>query len=189
MKFLVLGLLLLSACGGEADGKSGVVRVAVPSPRQFDSTTATLKPRPTPTPSPTPQITPEPTPGLPPPSGALIQAASGMQQGIASSYCWTSPGHSGCHAQGAPSQSSVLIVAKGEVVLLKIDAGRSPNAESIRPFQGGSREGYPSQKIDPALETSLTVDLAPGRWQLDLCATWAGHGNPCWLFEIFIPES
>lgn len=189
MKFVAAAfLLLVAACGGSADGRSGVVEVSVPTPRINDAAIETLKPRPTPEPTPTPVLTPAPTPGMPPPQGSSITAASGTQQGASSSFCWTSVGYEGCRDFGPPSQPGPLTVANGETVLLKIAAARPPNKESLRPFQGGSREGYPAQDIDPALETSLTVDLAAGGWQLDLCATWNGNGQVCWLFEVFIPE-
>lgn len=73
-------------------------------------------------------------------------------------------------------------------MLLVIDADRPPDEESIRPFQG-QRAGYPAQRIDAALETELVIDLDPGTWSMDLCATWHGHGQPiCWLFSLQVQE-
>lgn len=74
----------------------------------------------------------------------------------------------------------------GETVLLRLDADRRPSEETVRPFQG-SRGEYPAQRIEPALETELRMDLEPGNWSLDLCATWHGHGQPvCWLFTVTV---
>lgn len=110
----------------------------------------------------------------------------GSQVGAPSSYCWTGGGKGACQDYPAPSQASSLQVKRGEVVTLKLDADKAPDAESIRPFQGPTRTGYPSSKIDPALQTSLTIDLEPGEWNMDLCATWTGHGQPCWLFRLSV---
>lgn len=185
---LPLVVVLFVACGGS--GRSGPVRIGAPSIPPGDGNPAeTLEPGPTPTPTPVP--TPTPTPGptptpLPPPAGATITSGGGTQEGAPNSFCWSSQvgGPSRCYEHSPPSQPKSLLVAAKETVLVRIEAQTPPDDESVRPFQG-SRAGYPSQQIDPALETDLTVDLPKGEWSLDLCATWHGRGDPiCWLFRL-----
>lgn len=163
--------------------------MTVPSPPSRAGAIATLEPPPTPTPTPVPvPATPRPTATpLDPPSEATIRAASGTQRGAPNSYCWVyGDGRSECRDTVTPSQPTALAVKKGETVLLRIGAAAPPNEEKIRPFQG-SRSGYPQQAVDPALETSLQIDLDPGVWDMDLCATWRGHGEPvCWLFKLSV---
>lgn len=139
--------------------------------------------------SPGPGATPTP---LPPPAGAEVQAASGVQRGRANPYCWsvTRGAQSECF-DGEDDPETPLRVRSGEVVTLVIRASRPPDETSIRAFRG-SRADYPSQKVDPALRTDLTLDLPPDGWQLDLCAAWYGHGEPiCWVFslDVFSPET
>jgi hypothetical protein len=178
--------LMAASCGGPPRGEP-TVEVGVPSIEPQRVTIRTLEPgpSPTPTPVPTPTPTPGPTPApLAPPRGASIKAASGTQQGAVSSYCWSSGNSTQCVDTVAPNQASALAVKEREKTLLRIDADQGPDDESVRPFQG-SRSGYPSSKIQPALETELTIDLAPGEWMMDVCATWYGHGEPvCWLFRL-----
>jgi hypothetical protein len=121
-----------------------------------------------------------------PPSGASITSAAGTQKGAPNSYCWSSQvgGPSQCYEYPQPSQPSGLLVASGETVLIRLLAQIPPDNEAARPFRG-TREGYPSQRIDPALETDLKVDLPKGDWSMDLCAAWHGRGEPiCWLFRM-----
>lgn len=184
-------LLLAAACGGSASGQGDpVVEVKGPRTGPRQAASQELEPLPTPTPAPpTPTPSPKPTPTpLPPPRGSAIRAAAGTQAGAPHSYCWSAqPGARGeCFEHGTPSQGRALSVRSGEVVLLALDADRAPNDETIRAFKG-SRSSYPSQRISPALETELTLDLEPGDWSLDLCATWHGHGEPiCWLFRLSV---
>lgn len=144
-------------------------------------------PTPTPTPKPTPAPTPGPTPTpMPPPASTTMKSAAGTQTGAPSPYCWSEQvgGPSRCYDHKEPQQAQALVVKAGEVVLLKIDADIAPNRESIRPWQG-ARSEHPSQSIDPALETDLTVDLPKGTWHMDVCATWHGRGDSiCWLFKL-----
>lgn len=185
---LALAVALGASCGGP--GRSGPVRIGAPtiSP-DGGGAFRTLEPGPTPspTPSPTPTPTPGPTPTpLPPPAGATITSAAGTQEGDPASYCWSSQvgGPSQCYEHAPPSQPNALLVGEKEVVLIRLDARTAPDQESVRPFQG-SRTGYPSQDIPPAIETDLTVDLPKGEWQVDLCATWHRRGDPvCWLFRF-----
>jgi hypothetical protein len=184
---LLFPLVLLAACGGRS--RANVIKVNVPSIEPQRVAIQTLEPAPPPTPSPTPSPTPIPTASpvpVPPPRAATITAAAGSQQGDVGSYCWSDQvgGPSKCYTNDAQSHASVLAVKAKEKVILRIDAGISPDDESIRPFQG-SRSGYPDQSIEPALETELTIDLPDGTWSMDLCAAWHGRGQPiCWLFKI-----
>jgi hypothetical protein len=186
---LASALVVLAFCGQTGPHRNRpAVRVTVPSQRPRDAAIETLEPAPTPSPSPSPgqPTPPRPTPTpLEPPRSATIRAAAGAQKGAQSSHCWVyGDGRSACRTYPVPSQSSPLRVRKGESVILSIDAAISPNEEKIRPFQT-SRDGYPQSTIDPALETSLEIDLDEGVWDMDLCATWRGHGPPvCWLFRL-----
>jgi len=172
-----------------------VVDVRVPDPAISDVAPRTLAPVPTPEPTPTPIASPSPTPGptptpLPPPKAASLQTSGGTQLGAPGAYCWTPVrgGASDCYDNPPPSQSKQLRARSGEVGLLKIDAVRAPNEETVRAFQG-SRAGYPANRIEPALRTDLTIDLPEGTWSLDVCATWYGHGEPiCWLFVLDVAE-
>jgi hypothetical protein len=185
----VVLLSALAACSGRTG--NGAVRIEGPSFEPRRIAIRTLEPGPSPTPTPTPSPTPVPTPTptpVPPPSSASMTSAAGTQEGDVSSYCWSEQvgGPSRCYSHDRPHQDKGLLVHKGEKVLLKIDAQIPPDDESVRPFQG-SRSGYPSQRIDPALETELTVDLPEGDWSMDLCATWHGRGQPiCWLFALAV---
>lgn len=184
---LVLPLVLLAACGGRS--RANVIKVGVPSIEPERISIRTLEPAPPPTPTPTPSPTPSPSPTpdpVPPPRAATITSGAGAQGGAVGSYCWSEQvgGPSTCYRNDAPEQASVLAVKPSEKVLLRIDATIAPDDESIRPFQG-SRSGYPDQRIDPALETELTIDLPEGTWSMDLCAAWHGRGQPiCWLFKL-----
>jgi hypothetical protein len=123
---------------------------------------------------------------VPPPSGATITAAAGTQQGAPNSFCWSTQvgGPSQCYSYPQPSQSTGLLVASGETTLVRIAVQIPPDQEAARPFRG-TREGYPSEQIPPAIETDLRVDLPAGDWSLDLCATWHDRGEPiCWLFRL-----
>ncbi|HVL82379.1 MAG TPA: hypothetical protein VM840_12395, partial [Actinomycetota bacterium] len=93
-----------------------------------------------------------------------------------------------CQDHPTPDQTYALTVRSRETVLLILDADRAPNQETIRPFQGSDRRAHQPQPVQPALETSLTVDLPAGEWNLDLCATWTGYGQPCWLFRLNVVE-
>lgn len=186
-RLVALFVVLFAACGGS--GRSGPVRIGAPSIPPDENPAETLEPGPTPSPSPAP--TPTPTPGptptpLPPPAGATITSAAGTQEGSPNSFCWNAQagGASRCYEHPPPSQPRALLVDEKETVLIRLEAQTLPDDESVRPFQG-SRQGYPSQQIDPALETDLTVDLPKGEWSMDLCATWHGRGDPiCWLFRF-----
>lgn len=146
----------------------------------------TLEPPPTPTP------TAPPTPPPPPmeaPTGAALQAASGSQAGAPSSFCWSASagGHADCRDLPPPVQAEGLSVRRGETVTVEIQATAAPSDASIRPWQGSS-EGVPSQRIEPALVGRLQLDLEPGDWSMDLCATWRGHGKRCWLFRLDVAQ-
>ena len=191
-RHVVLGWLTVAvfagaACGGSRSG--GTVTIGGPSlePRRVTIRTLEPGPRPTPTPSPTPSPSPGPPPSpIPPPAGATITSAAGTQEGAPNSFCWSTQvgAASSCYEHAEPSQGGKLIVRRSETALLRIEARIPPSEESVRPFQG-SRSGFPAQPVDPALETDLTVDLPPGEWSLDLCATWHGRGQPiCWLFRF-----
>jgi hypothetical protein len=123
---------------------------------------------------------------VPPPSGATITSAAGTQKGAPNSFCWSTQAGapSQCYHYPPPSQPTGLLVASHETVLIRIQVQIPPDQEAVRPFRG-SREGYPSQQIPPAIETDLKVDLPSGDWSLDLCATWHDRGEPiCWLFRL-----
>lgn len=188
--FFLLSLLataMLAACSGRSS--PGAVRIEGPSFEPKRVTIRTLEPGPTPTPTPSPTPTPLPTPTpvpVPPPSAATLTSAEGTQEGQVASFCWSEQvgGQSRCYSHDQPGHSSGLVVAPGEETMLRLDAQIPPDDESIRPFQG-SRSDFPSKRIDPALETELTIDLPEGRWSMDVCATWHGRGQPiCWLFAL-----
>lgn len=194
---LVVPLLALAACGGQARG--GPIKIEGPSlPPLQTIPIRTLEPIPSDTPAPTP--TPSPTSTaraapsgtpIPPPAGATITSHGGTQSGAPSSFCWSDQegGPSTCYTHDHQDQATSLAVRSGEKVVLKIQASISPDEESIRPFQG-SRSGYPSQNIDPALQTDLTVNLPEGKWSMDLCATWHSRGQPiCWLFALNVTKA
>jgi hypothetical protein len=187
LSFGLLALLTAAACSGRSDG--GVVKIDGPSFEPRRIAIRTLEPGPTlsPSPSPSPSPTPGPTPvPVPPPRASSVTSAAGTQQGDVSSFCWSEQvgGPSRCYSHDQPAQSKGLVVTSGEKVILRIDAQISPNDESIRPFQG-TRSGHPSHRIDPALETELTLELPEGQWSMDVCATWHGRGQPiCWLFLL-----
>lgn len=187
LRFLLVPLLLLAACGGPS--RANVIKVDVPSIEPERVAIRTLEPAPPPTASPTPSPTPVPTPTpepVAPPRQATVTSAAGVQAGDVGAYCWSEQvgGPSRCFANEPPSQPSALQVKPKEKVLLRIDVAIPPDDESIRPFQG-SRSGYPDQQVDPALETELTIDLPDGTWSMDLCAAWHARGQPiCWLFKL-----
>ncbi|MEA2493103.1 MAG: hypothetical protein QOJ29_1014 [Thermoleophilaceae bacterium] len=185
-------LFALAACGGQARG--GAIKIEGPSlPPLQRVPIRTLEPAPseTATPSPAPSATataiPSPTgTPIPPPAGASMTSKAGTQNGSPSSYCWSDQegGPSKCYTNDQQSPSAALAVKSGEKVVLKIQALIPPDQESVRPFQG-TRSGYPSSQIDPALQTDLTVNLPEGKWSMDLCATWHSRGQPiCWLFSL-----
>lgn len=185
-------LLIASSCGGSSDA-DGVVKIDGPSfePRRVAIQTLEPGPPPTPTPKPTPTPSPTPTPKpVPAPREATLRSAAGTQLGDVGSYCWSEQvgGPSQCFTNDPPEQATALVVKSKEKVLLSLDAQIPPNDESIRPFKG-SRSGYPDQRIDPAQETELTIDLPEGVWEMDLCAAWHGRGQPiCWLFKIDVQK-
>ncbi|HVE91545.1 MAG TPA: hypothetical protein VNE62_04470 [Actinomycetota bacterium] len=184
----VIALIALAACGGQGvdSDDAPLVQFDSPTPGPQRVAVHTLAPGVTPTPRPTPPPTATPGPTavpLAPPRSTSIRAAAGTQAGAPASYCWTSGAASRCQDFPPPSQPAGLAVRRGEAVLLVVDADRPPDSESIRPFQG-ERNSYPTQQIDPARETTLTIDLDPGEWHVDLCAAWTGNGQPCWLFRI-----
>jgi hypothetical protein len=189
--FLALFGLLLASCGGNAKGgDNDVVRIDGPDlPEPSRIAIQTLEPGPTPTPTPEPTPTPVPTPtppGVPAPKSASLTAATGTQKGSAEPpSCWSEQvgGPSSCNDAAAPAPATSLSVKQKEKVLLRIDAKIPPDGESIRPFQG-TRSGYPDNPIDPALETELTIDLPKGEWSMDLCGSWDGRGQLCWLFKV-----
>lgn len=184
----LLALLLIVSC--TSSSSSGDVTEGTPRPLRPVGSPTPVAGAPE-TPPGSPDGDPDPTP-LPAPGGAEMRAASGVQRGRANPYCWSV-------YRGAPSECSEggggtpgrLRVRSGEVVGLVIEAARAPDEASIRAFRG-SRADYPSQQVDPALRTDLTLDLPPDEWELDLCAAWYGHGQPiCWVFslEVFTPET
>ena len=185
----VLALTVVASCGGRPH--DGVIRINAPSLEPHRIAIRTLDPVLPPTPTPTtapsasPLLGPTPTP-VPPPSGATITSAAGTQKGAPNSFCWSTQvgGQTQCYEYPQPSQSRGLLVASGETVLVRIQVRIPPDQEAVRPFRG-TREGYPSQRIPPAIETDLKVDLPTGDWSLDLCATWHDRGEPiCWLFRF-----
>lgn len=188
---LVVLLLLAVGCGGRP--RDGVISIDAPSIEPHRVAIRTLDPVPSPTPAPTRPPTPTPTAVLgptaspvPPPSGATITSGGGTQRGAPNSYCWSAQvgGQAQCYQHPQPRQSTGLRVAAGETVLVRIEVQIPPDQEAVRPFQR-TREGYPSQRIPPAIETDLRVDLPKGDWSLDLCATWHDRGEPiCWLFRL-----
>lgn len=183
----VLLVLVATACGGSK--KPGAVRIGGPSSEPGRVAVRTLEPGPTPTPTlpPTPTPTPGPTPTpIPPPAGSTVTSQGGTQEGAPASFCWSEQvgGRTRCRDYAPPTQPGQLVVKSGETVLVRIEAQIPPDDETVRPFKE-SRTGYPSQRIEPALETDLTVDLPKGDWNMDLCATWHGRGDPiCWLFRF-----
>lgn len=192
LRFLPLVFVLLASCGGPSRG--GVIAIDAPSLEPHRVAIRTLDPVPPPTPTPTrPPATPTPSSALgataapvPPPSGTTITSAAGTQRGAPNSFCWSTQvgGPSQCYEYPASSQPSGLLVASGEKVIVRIHVQIPPDQEAVRPFRG-TREGYPSQRIPPAIETDLKVDLPKGDWSLDLCATWHDRGEPiCWLFRM-----
>ncbi len=185
-----LPLVALAACGGQARG--GAIKIEGPSlPPLQTIPIRTLEPVPsnTPAPTPAPTATPGPTPTgtpIPPPGDATMTSHAGTQKGAPSSFCWSDQegGPSTCYTHDQQSQATSLTVKSAEKVVLRIAAVIPPDEESVRPFQG-TRSGYPSQQIAPALETDLTVNLPEGKWSMDLCATWHNRGQPiCWLFAL-----
>ncbi len=185
--FVAAASLLFVSCGGRSG--DGTVKIEGPEfePRRVPIETLEPGPTATPTPTPGPSAAPTPTPvRVGPPRGATITSAAGRQSGNVASFCWAEHvgGASKCfsHEQVPPAQP--IAVKSGEKTLLRIDTDLDPDDESIRPFEG-SRSGSPSQPIDPARETDLTIDLPKGPWQMDVCATWHGRGQPiCWLFRL-----
>jgi hypothetical protein len=190
-RLVPLLLVALTACGGPS--RNGVIKIDAPSIEPHRVAIRTLDPVPSPSPTPVPAATASsvPSPGqtpppVPPPSGATITSAAGTQKGAPSSFCWSTQvgGPSQCYTYPQPSQPSGLLVASGETTLIRIAVSIPPDQEAARPFRG-TREGYPSQRIPPAIETDLKIDLPAGDWSLDLCATWHDRGEPiCWLFRL-----
>jgi hypothetical protein len=186
--------MLAAACGGPA--RDDAIKIEGPSlPPLQTIPIRTLEPVPSdlPSPSATPTAVPTaaatPTP-VPPPAGATMTSHAGTQKGAPSSFCWSDQegGPSTCYTHDRQSQATNLAVKSGEKVILKIAETIPPDEESVRPFQG-SRSGYPSQEIDPALQTDLTVNLPAGNWSMDLCATWHNRGQPiCWLFAMAVSK-
>jgi hypothetical protein len=193
-RFLPLLFVAVVACGGQS--RNGVIKIDAPSIEPHRVAIRTLDPVPTPSPSPAPVSAspaalpsgrPTPTP-VAPPSGATITSAAGTQKGAPNSFCWTSQigAPSQCYSYPQPTQPSGLLVASGETTLIRVQVQIPPDQEAARPFRG-TREGYPSQRIPPAIETDLKVDLPAGDWSLDLCATWHDRGEPiCWLFRLSV---
>ena len=191
LRVLPLAFVLLASCGGRP--RDGGISIDAPSLEPHRVAIRTLDPVPSPTPTPTKPPTPSGSPVLgptaapvPPPSGATITSAAGTQKGAPNSFCWSTQvgGPSQCYEYPPPSQPRGLLVASGEKVLVRLQVQVPPDQEAVRPFRG-TREGYPSQRIPPAIETDLKVDLPKGDWQLDLCATWHDRGEPiCWLFRM-----
>ena len=191
-RFVPLLLVAATACGGQS--RNGVIKLDTPSIEPHRVAIRTLDPVPSPTASPVPAVTASPS-ALPsgqtptpvaPPSGATITSAAGTQKGAPNSFCWSTQvgGAAQCYSYPQPSQPSGLLVASGETTLVRIQVQIPPDQEAARPFRG-TREGYPSQRIPPAIETDLKVDLPAGDWSLDLCATWHDRGEPiCWLFRL-----
>jgi hypothetical protein len=188
----LIPLLLLAACGGKARNDS--IEIQGPSlPPLQTVPIRTLQPGPSDTPIATPTPTPTATPAVsgtpvPAPGDATMTSAAGSQKGAPSSFCWSTEegGPSTCYTHDQQNQPSSLGVKSGEKVVIRISATISPDEESVRPWQG-TRSGYPSQSIDPALETDLTVNLPAGKWSMDLCATWHNRGQPiCWLFALSV---
>jgi len=185
---VLVPLVVFAACGGKS-GNNSITLQGPSLPPLQTVPIRTLEPAPSDTPVPTPTRTPVPTPTgtpVPPPGDATMTSQGGTQKGAPSSFCWSDQegGPSQCYTHDQQSQATSLAVKSGEKVVLKIAATIPPNEESVRPWQG-SRSGYPSQTIDPALETDLTVNLPQGKWSMDLCATWHNRGQPiCWLFAL-----
>lgn len=179
--------LILGACSGRTG--PGAVQIQGPSFEPRRIAIRTLEPGPTPSPTPSPSPTPEPTATptpIPPPRAATITSAAGTQAGQISSFCWSDQvgGASECYSHEQPGQPNGLVAKSGEKLMLRLEAQIPPDEESVRPFQG-TRSDFPSQRIDPALETELTIDLPEGIWSMDVCATWHGRGQPiCWLFKL-----
>ena len=190
-RVIPLVFVLVAACGGKSG--NGAIRIEAPSIEPHRVAIRTLDPVPSPSSSPAPSVNPSaspatgPTPApVPPPGGATITSAAGTQKGAPNSFCWSTQvgGASQCYQYPPPSQPSGLLVASGETALVRIQVQIPPDQEAVRPFRG-TREGYPSQRIPPAIETDLKVDLPAGDWSLDLCATWHDRGEPiCWLFRL-----
>jgi len=191
LRVLPLLLVLVTACGGQS--RNGVIKINAPSIEPRRVAIRTLDPVPTPSPTPAASLTPSavPSPGatpapVAPPSGATITSAAGTQKGAPNSFCWSTQigAPSQCYTYSQPSQPTGLLVASGETTLIRIQVSIPPDQEAARPFRG-TREGYPSQRIPPAIETDLKIDLPAGDWSLDLCATWHDRGEPiCWLFRL-----
>lgn len=183
MRPLLVLLLLLASCGQTVGtGEGRVVQVRAPDLPARTPVLETLEPPPAPTPTPTPA---PPPPPMDPPRSARILAKSGGQEGSVAPHCWSrGDGRTTCVEDEQTMPVPPLAVARGERVRLRIEAEGPPTEQTIRPFQG-SREGYPEQKLSPALDTALEMILDPGTWEMDVCAAWRGHGRGvCWLFRF-----
>lgn len=190
-RFIPLLLAGAVACGGPH--RNGVISINAPSIEPHTVAIRTLDPVPPPSPSPAATATPVALPSgsgaqppVAPPSGATITSAAGTQKGAPNSFCWSMQvgGPTQCYSYPPPTQPTGLPVASQETVHVHLQVQTPPDQEAARPFRG-TREGYPSQQIPPAIYTDLTVDLPAGDWSLDLCATWHDRGEPiCWLFRL-----
>jgi hypothetical protein len=182
--------LFLGACGQTIPPKrTSDVRITVPTPGSARAVIQTLEPPPSPSPSPSPSPTPGPTPLEPPRSASIVSSAGSQQGALSSSGCWLyGDGRNDCSSHPPAQQTAGLAVRKGETIRITIDAPAPPDEETVKAYQG-TRSG-PATPVQPGLTSSLQINLEPGRYDMDLCATWKGHGEAvCWLFRLEVSGS
>lgn len=168
-----LGLLLV-ACQRESGP-----RVAPAAPR------ASAAPTSIPAPEATPQPTSTPWPASRPP-GVTLAAESGAQRGGLGSYCWLGR----CvDAVGRIVPLEPIEVSQREQVAFEVD-GPAPASFRLSVYAAergqtqalgdGASQAWQDQGVAPVAETNLgggsaqpyRVDLAPGRYVLELRAEW-----------------
>lgn len=186
---LLILLPLVTACGGEENGRA----VGVPTPTPSTTTTSTLLPAATgtqaPTASPPAPYRPD-SPDIAPPL-AVLSSRAGTQEAALGTYCWEEEGQGLCaDYSGLPVPESTLVVEMGKQVTVRVPGIDQLVNVSVELYDrslaqvesGGTIIVYPPQGATTipfqhdGPTVTLTADIEPGEYVVSVFVGFPTEG-------------